>query len=237
MNLASATQHNPNAWRQSMRRVLLAAAPRAGVIASGPPARPEVCLTFDDGPDPTGTPRVLDALAAADARATFFLQGSNADAHRALVRRIHDEGHEIGHHSWSHGRPSETAAGTLAAETSRTRHLLRTVVGVETNLFRPPHGKLSPSKLVRLWAQRQTVVLWSIDPGDVFQQSAEAFVGWFEAHPPRPGDIILLHDKAPVLREGLPHLLSLIKSRGLRLATPGEWIDRRPLSVADAGAA
>ncbi len=63
------------------------------------------------------------------------------------------------------------------------------------------------------------------------------FVGWFEAHPPRPGDIILLHDKAPVLREGLPHLLSLIKSRGLRLATPGEWIDRRPLSVADAGAA
>ena len=237
MNLSSATQHNPNAWRQSMRRVLLAAAPRTGVIASGPPERAEVCLTFDDGPDPIGTPRVLDALAAADARATFFLQGSHADANRALVRRIHDEGHEIGHHSWSHGRPSETAAGQLAEETTRTRALLRTVVGVETNLFRPPHGKLTPSKLVRLWAQRQTVVLWSVDPGDVFEQSPHAFVRWFEGHPPRPGDIILLHDKAPVLREALPNVLSLIKSRNLRFATPGEWIDRRPLAVPDEGAA
>ncbi len=237
MNLSSATQQNPNAWRQSMRRVLLAAAPRTRLLASGQPTSPEVCLTFDDGPDSVGTPRVLDTLAAAGARATFFLQGSNADAHRALVRRIHDEGHEIGHHSWSHGRPSETAAGMLAEETARTRELLRMVAGVESNLFRPPHGKLTPSKLLRLWAQHQTVVLWSVDPGDVFQQSSQNFMSWFEAHPPRSGDIILLHDKAPVLREGLAHLLSLVQRRGLRFATPGEWIDRRPAAVLDAGVA
>jgi peptidoglycan/xylan/chitin deacetylase (PgdA/CDA1 family) len=237
MNLSSATQQNPNAWRQSMRRVLLAAAPRTSLLASGPPSTPEICLTFDDGPDPVGTPRVLDMLAATGVRATFFLQGSNADAHRALVKRIHDEGHEIGHHSWSHGRPAETAAGTLAEETVRTRQLLRLVAGIESNLFRPPHGKLTPAKLLRLWAQRQTVVLWSVDPGDLFQSSVESFISWFELHPPRPGDIILLHDKAAVLREGLPYLLSLVKRRGLRCATPGEWIDRRPSAVLNAGAA
>jgi peptidoglycan/xylan/chitin deacetylase (PgdA/CDA1 family) len=237
MTLSSATQHKPNVWRQSMRRMLLATAPRAGLIASGPPTRGEVCLTFDDGPDQVATPHVLDALAVAGARATFFLQGSNANAQRALVKRIHDEGHDIGHHSWSHSPPSETAAATLAEESVRTRELLRTVAGVETNLFRPPHGKLTVAKLIRLWAQRQTIVLWSADPGDVFQHSAESFVQWFEFNPPRPGDVILLHDRAPVLREGLPHLLTLVKSSGLRFATLGEWIERRPLAAQDARAA
>ena len=121
MNLASATQHNPNAWRQSMRRVLLAAAPRAGVIASGPPARAEVCLTFDDGPDPAGTPRVLDALAAAGCPRHVFPAG-----HRTPMRTVHSSGG-----STTKGMKSATIPGRTGGRPRptlapwRRRHLAR----------------------------------------------------------------------------------------------------------------
>jgi peptidoglycan/xylan/chitin deacetylase (PgdA/CDA1 family) len=183
-------------------------------------------LTFDDGPDSDGTPRALDALRRGNARATFFLQGSHAMLHPALVSRIVAEGHEIGHHSWSHSAPASTDAATLADEVVRTRTYLHSLVGIDSTLFRPPHGKVSVGKLRRLWALGQSVVLWSADPGDVFQTSAEAFISWFEHHPPRAGDIILLHDKAPVLADALPLVIDLIRKRGLSFSTVGDIIGR-----------
>lgn len=224
MKLVSATRVDASSWRQSVRSLLVTLAPRRRLIASGSPTSASVCLTFDDGPDPEGTPRVLDVLRQANARSTFFLQGNHASLHPALVSRIVAEGHEIGHHSWTHGAPSTTSAAMLADEVVRTRAYLQSVSGVDSKLFRPPHGKVTMSKLRRLWALQQTVVLWSVDPGDVFQTSPQAFISWFEQHPPRPGDIILLHDKAPVLADALPVVLDLIRERGLSFVTVGDIV-------------
>lgn len=98
-----------------------------------------VALTFDDGPDPEQTPRVLDTLRAHGVRATFFLIGSKAELHPEIVRRMAAEGHAIGIHTWSHtpGFPM-LRSGAMAADILRCRESLREITGVETDLFRPP---------------------------------------------------------------------------------------------------
>lgn len=224
MRLESATQLAPSAWRQTARRALVAAAPARWLLAAGPAATRAVCLTFDDGPDPTGTEAVLDVMQRNGVRGTFFLQGNRVAAHPELVRRMHHDGHDLGHHSWSHSAPATTSASTLAAETIRTRDLIQSLTGVDSSLFRPPHGKLSPAKFCRLLALRQTVVLWTSDPGDVFQPSSEALVAWFAAHPPRPGDIILLHDKVAALAAALPGIIAIVRAQGLAFATISDWL-------------
>ena len=214
MTLRSFTRVAPAWWRQVIRQGLAALLPARWFMVEGPASTGAVFLTFDDGPHPVGTPKVLDALRAGGARATFFLQGAQAEAHPDLVRRILAEGHEIGHHSWSHGRPEATSAAQLADEATRTLSLLKTL-GVTVRVFRPPHGKLTFWKLVRLWALGQTIVLWSTDPGDVFQPSGEALVDWLRQQPPRSGDVVLLHDHAAVLPDALPELISLVRSKNL----------------------
>ena len=220
----------PRRLQQTIRRGLLAVAPPRWLVASGPAGAASVCLTFDDGPDPDWTDRTLDVLAAEDVRATFFVQGSRAAARPDLIRRIHREGHTIGHHSWWHSPPAQTTALQLAAEVKRTQAWLRTAVGVEATLFRPPHGKLTAAKLVRLWAARQTIVLWSADPGDVFQRDAADIVAWFDAYPPAAGDIILLHDRCAASVAALPTIIARVRARGLGFASVSDWIagGRRP---------
>jgi peptidoglycan-N-acetylglucosamine deacetylase len=223
MTLRSATLVAPNSWRQAARMGLSVAIPRRWFMVNGPADSEAICLTFDDGPDPQWTPKVLDALKAGRARGTFFLQGSHACAYPDLVRRIRAEGHEIGHHSWSHGTPSKTSAAELAEQTVRTQQWIRRTVGVDSSLFRPPHGKLTAAKLLRSWTLGQTVVLWSTDPGDLIQPSGAALLEWIERCPLQAGDIVLFHDRAPALVEALPTLITRIRARGLGFATIPQW--------------
>lgn len=224
MTLRSATLIAPSGWRQAARSMLGVVVPRRWFLVNGPPATNAVCLTFDDGPDPEWTPKVLDRLKAARVRATFFLQGSHAFAHPDLVRRIVAEGHELGHHSWTHGSPSQTSAKELAEQTRRTQQWLRASIGVDSSLFRPPHGKLTAAKLLRSWLLGQTVVLWSADPGDLLQPSSDALLEWMARSPLQGGDIVLLHDRAPALESALPAMLDQIKAQGLEFATISEWL-------------
>jgi len=224
MLLRAATLTAPSHRRQMMRLALASVVPRRRLLFWGPEHEPSVCLTFDDGPDAVATPRVLDALKAAGAKATFFVQGNRAVDHPDLIRRIHDEGHALGHHSWSHSHPATTSARVLAAETRQVRRLLRDTVGVDSSLFRPPHGKLSPGKLLRLWSLSQNIVLWSYDPGDVFRASTDEFTQWCTTNPPRAGDVILLHDRAPATVAGLPMLLNQCRDLGLKCTTVSAWV-------------
>jgi peptidoglycan-N-acetylglucosamine deacetylase len=198
--------------------------PRRRMLFAIPRSSGSVCLTFDDGPDPEATPKILDALKAADARATFFVQGSHAESQPQLIRRIHAEGHDIGHHSWSHGNPTTTSSRMLLDETVRIREFLKETVGIDSRLFRPPHGKLTAAKLLGLWRLRQTVVLWSYDPGDVFRKSTGDFLQWCDLNPPQAGDVVLLHDRAAVSVEGLPALLAGLSARGLRCSRVSDWV-------------
>lgn len=222
--METAPEPRPSPLRQLVRRGMAAGLPRRLFMASGPPGSRSIALTFDDGPDPAHTPAVLDRLRAHGARATFFVVGHRAEAHPALLSRIAEEGHEIGHHSWAHAPPQETSALSLLSEARRTSELVERVAGKRPSLFRPPHGKLTPAKLLGLWGLGQTVVLWNRDPKDFARGAVAPIRRWFEEEPLAGGDILLLHDVHAHVAPALEALFERAARLGLGFATPAEWL-------------
>jgi peptidoglycan/xylan/chitin deacetylase (PgdA/CDA1 family) len=211
-------------FRQLVKGAMTGVLPRSALLAQGPRGALSVCLTFDDGPHPDHTPRLLDVLAEQGVVATFFVVGERAAEQTELVRRIAAEGHLLGGHSYTHGRYEQTSSRKLATEARSTAALLEQSTGQASTLFRPPHGKLTGFKLLRLWAERQTVVLWNVDPKDYARTAAEQVAEFFTARPLVGGDIVLLHDTHPHAAAVLPSLVSATRARGLEFTTVDAWM-------------
>lgn len=224
MTVDTEAEARPSPLRQLVRRGMATALPRRLFMTSGPPGSRSIALTFDDGPDPDHTPAVLDRLRALGVRSTFFVVGAKAEAHPALVKRIADEGHEIGHHSYAHTPPHRTSALSLLSEARRTSALLERLLGERPRLFRPPHGKVTPAKLLALWGLGQTVVLWNRDPKDFACGAADPIRNWFQASPLEGGDILLLHDVHAHIAPALDAIVDRAARLGLSFVTPTEWL-------------
>lgn len=139
------------------------------------PRRPgELALTFDDGPNPAFTPRLLDVLASHNVRATFFMVGSHAEAEPELVRRIVAEGHLIGNHSWSHANLALASAGRVREELARTSKTLEQIASVPVRFFRPPFGARRPAVLRIARELGLEPVLWNAMTSDWKEPSAGA---------------------------------------------------------------
>jgi peptidoglycan/xylan/chitin deacetylase (PgdA/CDA1 family) len=105
---------------------------------------PEIALTFDDGPNPEWTPRLLDLLAEREVRATFFLIGQWVERERGLVRRMHEAGHVLGNHTWTHPNLARTGVGRTREELRRTSGEIEGILGAPVRYFRPPFGARAP---------------------------------------------------------------------------------------------
>ena len=138
-----------------------------------PPRPGELALTFDDGPNPACTPRLLDLLAAHDARATFFMVGCYAQAEPALVRRIAQAGHLIGNHSWSHPNLALSTPGRVRTELARTSDVLAQIIAKPVLHFRPPFGARRPYVLRVARELGMTPVLWNAITSDWSEPSAD----------------------------------------------------------------
>jgi peptidoglycan/xylan/chitin deacetylase (PgdA/CDA1 family) len=213
-------------WRRRIRRALGAAVPSRMLLTRGPKSARSVCLTFDDGPHPENTARVLDLLGEHRVPATFFVIGQRAEQCPNLVVRAAREGHVVGNHTYYHRNPRETSAAALAVEVKQTRRLLAELLGQTCNLFRPPLGVVNPAKLLRLWAVRQTVVLWDTDPLDYRAKCADDVRAWFAGNPLRPGALVLMHDDRPFAWQVLPELIASARERGLTFTTVPYWTHR-----------
>lgn len=200
------------------------------VIWSGPEERPRIALTFDDGPRSDVTDRILDQLSASGARATFFVLGRRIQyegaAGAALLRRIVDEGHELGNHSYSHPMITRLSRSALEKEISRTQNLIEKHAGVRPKYFRPPGGAISVSKIRELAStEMEAIVMWSIDPADWSDKSN--FQIWKHiADRAENGSIILLHDIHRDTVKALPLLIDLLQARGYELVTVSELLER-----------
>lgn len=201
-----------------------------------PPVRDEVSLTFDDGPDPEVTPRVLELLAGAGARASFFVIGERATRHPDLIRDIVGGGHLVENHTWSHpsgfallgpqtqARELDRAQTALADLTGRAPAYLRAPAGLRNLLLDP----LLPRRRLHLaaWTRR------GLDKADGNPRRVSRRLSRRLA----AGDILLLHDGRPaatangnpVTLDVLPELLDTLARRGLRSRPLPEPDARRP---------
>jgi cellulose synthase/poly-beta-1,6-N-acetylglucosamine synthase-like glycosyltransferase/peptidoglycan/xylan/chitin deacetylase (PgdA/CDA1 family) len=183
----------------------------------------QVALTFDDGPDPEWTPKILDILKKANAKAAFFVVGVNAEKYPALVRRIVNEGHEIGNHTYYHPNLALAWPEHVRLELNATQLLIETITGRATTLFRPPYAAdTQPSQMSELMplqvAQELSylVVLENIDPQDWAKPGADIILQRVKQQR-RDGSIILLHDAGgdrSQTVEALPRILDWLHTRG-----------------------
>lgn len=204
------------------------------VICDVPEAGPYLALTFDDGPDPGTTPRVLDLLKASSTRATFFVIGEKAQRFPDLIRRMADEGHSIGVHSWSHDRLfAFRSAQTVAADSLRCVALVEALTGQRPLWVRPPVGQASPSTFRGFEKAGLSFVAWSARGRDGLRgTSVESWLDRIERGL-QPGAILLLHDAwerggggAPAGVLGLSELLRSIAELGLTPVTVDELLRR-----------
>lgn len=157
---------------------------------------PHVVLTFDDGPDPVRTPRLLDVLAQARARAVFFVVGERVREHPDLVKRMADEGHQIGNHSWSHPFMPRLGRRRIEAEIDRCQEAVREITGTAPTVARPPYG-MRDYRYYRVLRERAlTPVLWSRNLRDYYGSQPPALVR--RLNKSKPGEIILCHDGDPL---------------------------------------
>lgn len=143
-----------------------------GRTLTAPPRPGELALTFDDGPNPAHTPRLLDILAEDNVRATFFLVGRYAQAAPDLVRRIAQAGHLVGNHSWSHPNLAFISAARVEDELRRTSETLAELTGQPIRFFRPPFGGRRPFVLRTARSLGMIPVLWNAITTDWSEPSA-----------------------------------------------------------------
>jgi peptidoglycan-N-acetylglucosamine deacetylase len=208
-----------------------------GVHAKGPAGK-VLCLTFDDGPDPRYTPRVLDILRSHGVRATFFVIGANADQNVGLVQREYAEGHDIGNHTYTHPNIAAVSEERAALELSATQRIVENALGVSTVLFRPPYNADSqpqtPEELLPvLRAQKAGYVTVGerIDPRDwVKGVSADEIVSEIRSElqsAEDPGHVILLHDAGgdrTATVAALPRILEGLQAQGYRFVPLSELL-------------
>lgn len=161
------------------------------VILQGP-ATKEVALTFDDGPDDYWTPRVLDGLREADVKATFFCVGQRIQTNPDVFRRMINEGHIVGNHSWNHANLAKIPLDQVTDQLIRTNDVMNRVAGVRPHLMRPPYGSLSEPVIRETARLGQIIILWNVDSLDWTQIPAEQVAINVLAHT-GPGAIILMH--------------------------------------------
>ena len=216
-----------NAQARSQRAITLPGDITSGsqtTITRVTTARPVVAMTFDDGPHPTLTPRLLDTLRARNIRATFYVIGNRVVRHPELMRRIVAEGHEIGNHTWSHPSLFGYSDAGVLSQLDRTAQAIYDTVGRPPVTMRPPYGNLYNRQRLMIHQQRNLpTVLWSVDPED-WRRPGSSVVAQRIVSRSHPGAVILAHDiHSPTVR-AMPQAMDGLLARGFQFVTVSELL-------------
>jgi len=194
----------------------------------------EVAISFDDGPDPEWTAPILDILKAKGVKASFFMVGSQMEKHPEIVRRIVQEGHEIGVHTYTHPNLALVSEERTKIELNATQRLIETITGRSTILFRPPYNAdsrpSSPSEIMPLKLAQEMgylTVTEDIDPEDWETPGVEVILERVKQSRRLGGHIILLHDAGGdrfQTLESLPLIIDYILARGDQVVSLGKLL-------------
>ena len=175
-----------------------------------------VYLSFDDGPHPIQTPKILDILNAYQAKACFFCIGANIKGNEALLKRMDNEGHLIGNHSYSHSsRFPILSKDMMTADLAKCDEVLFDILQKENKIFRPPFGVTNP-RIARVVKERgYRVVGWNIRTFDTQNSDINKILKRIDRHL-KPGSILLLHDRLEYSADLLQEILSHLTEKGYK---------------------
>ena len=187
-----------------------------------PPEKPElvsgqigiVAITFDDGPG-IYTNRIIDTLKKHDSGATFFVLGCNIHGNEGIIKRIADEGFEIGNHTYNHPNMLKISENEIKSQINRTQVLINNITGSRPFLYRPPYGSYSKTLANSI---DMAMVLWSVDPANWLVKSSDAIVSNIMTNV-RDGSIILMHDSSYITSITLDRILTGLKNKGYRVVS------------------
>lgn len=181
--------------------------------------QPYVALTFDDGPHRVHTIKILDVLKKYNAKATFFVLGSNVKRYPQIVRRIANEGHEVANHSWSHPFFTKLNEAGLRKQLGDTNFIIESTTGQKVRSMRPPYGDTSRS-IDALMANQYglTPIMWSVDPNDWKRPGVQVVVNRVLSMT-RPGSVILLHDIHASSAQAVEPIVKGLIQKGYKLVT------------------
>ncbi|OEF96282.1 polysaccharide deacetylase family protein [Desulfuribacillus alkaliarsenatis] len=190
----------------------------------------KIALTFDDGPDPRFTPLILDVLKQYNARATFFVMGSRAVAYPDIIRRMENEGHVIGNHTYWHPNLVRHEVERTRWEVLETEKVLNDILGYRPRLFRAPYGALNTDVVQELARQDFSVVGWSVDSLDWRQLPADEIARNVLGNV-HPGAIVLFHDGGDWTMDltgtvnSLHEIIPVLQQEGMSFVTVPELIN------------
>jgi peptidoglycan/xylan/chitin deacetylase (PgdA/CDA1 family) len=186
---------------------------------------PYVAITFDDGPHPENTPRLLDILAERGVKATFYVIGEPVTRHPDVLRRTRAEGHEVGSHTWSHRFLTTQTSHGIAGELTSTHQAIEDAIGVAPTSLRPPYGAVTGA--MSRWIDHQfgyPTVLWSVDAADWEEPDAETITERLVERT-TAGSIILNHDPLTPTVDAMAETLDRLLDRGFLFVTVSELIE------------
>jgi peptidoglycan/xylan/chitin deacetylase (PgdA/CDA1 family) len=203
---------------------------RSTFLFNGSPSKRQAALTFDDVPDTEFTPQVLDVLKKYGVKATFFVIGNRAEAHPEIVKRILQEGHVIGNHSYDHPNLPKLSDNAFRDQVLKTESILTGIAGYTPRLFRPPYGNMNESQIQWLASQHFYIINWNVDSLDWEGLNAKQVISNVLGHV-GPGSVILQHgagghgeDLSGTI-QALPGIIENLQSKNIQLVTIPELFD------------
>ena len=199
--------------------------PRAIVVRGRTDFPPVIAVTFDDGPHVENTPQILDVLERHNVQATFFLQGDLASRSPALVREIDRRGHDIANHGYAHIDAKLVPTNVYVADVLKAQAQLEHILGRKLpRYFRPPFGNVTAASTLALLREQFRFVFWSYDSRDSFLPEQSMLVQHLAESEIHAGTILLFHDDYSQTSAALPEMLTILRSRGLRMVPLREII-------------
>ena len=185
---------------------------------------PFVAMTFDDGPHPVHTPRLLDILKARNIKATFFVVGTNTRRYPNIIRRMIAEGHEVGNHTVNHKYLSRISIEEARAEVLGCERAIVAACGIKPRILRPPGSHIN--NRVKVWLNREfgySTIMWAVDPED-WKRPGSGVVAHRIVSETDAGEIILAHDIHGPTIAAMPRALDGLLSKGYRFVTVSQLI-------------
>ncbi|MDM3852102.1 MAG: polysaccharide deacetylase family protein [Aphanizomenon gracile PMC649.10] len=191
-----------------------------------PPEKKVIALTFDDGPWPSSTDKVLDILKKNNIKGTFFVVGQNVKNYPDLTKRVVTDGHTIANHTWHHWYHHMNPQ-VAAYEVANTTDIIYQTTGVKTSLFRPPGGNMRNGVAAYAKSNKYAVIMWSSDSMDYSRPGVPRLINniFREA---KPGGIVLMHDgggdRSHTVK-ALPEIISKFRKQGYEFVTVPELLE------------